>query len=58
MDRRQAHCNKRRRRHAEMRKAAVIRQENESSVEGPDDSSKAQKGQRAWKSRRPLRLQV
>ena len=58
MNRRQAHCNKRHRLHAEMRKAGVIRQENQSSIEGPDDSRTAQKALKAWKSRKALYLRL
>jgi hypothetical protein len=35
-----------------MREATVIRQEKDSSREGPDDSVKAQKAQSNWKSRK------
>lgn len=61
MNRRAAHCAKRRRAHAELRKAGVIRQEYQSSVEGPDDSKKAQKALGNWKARKPslyLRFQI
>jgi hypothetical protein len=58
MNRRQMHCVKRRIQHAKMRATTVIRQEHESSREGPDDSPSAQKAQRSLKSRKALSLAV
>ena len=50
--RREAHCARRRGAHHAMRREGIIRQEGESSMEGPDDSPKAAKAQKAWKARR------
>jgi hypothetical protein len=57
-DRRKAHCARRRGRHAELRKTAVVRQEHESSREGSNDSGYAQKAQANLKSRKALRLRL
>lgn len=57
-NRRQAHCAKRHLHHMKMRMTAVIRQEHESSKEGPDDSRTAQKAQTSLKSRKALSLAV
>lgn len=58
MNRRAAHCKNRRGHHAKMRETTVIRQESQSSMEGPDDSRSAQKSQRNLKSRKALLLAV
>ena len=50
--RREAHCHSRRGIHHARRTGGILRQENESSAEGPDDSPKAAKAQKAWKPRR------
>ena len=47
-----AHCHSRRGIHHARRTGGIIRQENESSMEGPDDSAKAAKATKAWKPRR------
>jgi hypothetical protein len=47
----QHHC-RRRVSHTRMRHGGILRQENESSMEGPDDSAKAAKATKAWKARR------
>jgi hypothetical protein len=39
--------------HTQIRQGGIIRQENESSMEGPDDSRQAQQPAKAWKARRP-----
>jgi len=49
--RQQAHCARRGAHHAR-RTGGILRQENESSAEGPDDSPKAAKATKAWKPRR------
>lgn len=51
--RREAHCHSRRGIHHQRRTGGILRQENESSMEGPDDSRQAQKPAKAWKARRP-----
>lgn len=56
-NRRQVHCARRRGRHAVLRETAVVRQENESSSEGPKDSKSALKAEGNLKSRKPLYLQ-
>jgi hypothetical protein len=50
--RRAAHCARRRGVHHARRTGGILRQENESSAEGPDDSPKAAKATKAWKPRR------
>jgi hypothetical protein len=50
--RREAHCAQRRGIHHARRTGGILRQEGESSAEGPDDSPKAAKAQKAWKARR------
>lgn len=51
-NRRQVHRARRRGRHAILRETAVVRQEKDSSREGPDDSASALKGQASLKSRK------
>ena len=51
--RREAHCHSRRGIHHQRRTGGILRQEGESSAEGPDDSRTAQKSAKAWKARRP-----
>jgi len=50
--RRQAHCRLRRGIHHAMRTGGIMRQEGQSSMEGPDDSPKAAKAAKAWKARK------
>jgi hypothetical protein len=47
----QAHCQRRGAHHAR-RTGGILRQENESKSEGPDDSPKAAKATQALKARR------
>ena len=51
--RREAHCHSRRGIHHQRRTGGILRQEGESSTEGPDGSPKAQKAVKAQKARRP-----
>lgn len=51
-DRRQAHNCRRRVSHTKMRREGIIRQERESSREGPDDSPRAQAPVKALRARR------
>lgn len=51
--RREAHCRSRRGIHHARRTGGILRQEGESSMEGPSDSAKAQKPAKAWKARKP-----
>jgi hypothetical protein len=46
-----AHC-RRRGAHSRMRNGGIVRQEGQSSAEGPSDSPKAQKAAKAWKARK------
>ena len=50
--RREAHCHSRRGIHHARRTGGILRQEGQSSREGPDDSARAQKPARALKARR------
>lgn len=50
--RREAHRARRRDTHSRMRLGGVMRQEGESSREGPDESPKAAKAVKAWKARK------
>jgi len=50
--RREMHCSRRRGTHHQRRTGGILRQENESRQEGPDDSRQAAKAQKAWKARR------
>jgi hypothetical protein len=52
MNRRQSHIQRRRVHHAIMRVTKVMRQEWQSSTEGPNDSPKAQKAQSSLKARK------
>jgi hypothetical protein len=51
-NRRKSHFDRRRTHHMAMRITKVMRQEWQSSIEGPNDSPKAQKAQTALKSRK------
>lgn len=50
--RREAHCHSRRGIHHARRTGGILRQEDESSREGPQDSPKAQRAAKAWKARK------
>jgi hypothetical protein len=50
--RRELHCARRRGTHHARRTGGILRQEDESKQEGPDDSAKAAKAAKAWKARR------
>jgi hypothetical protein len=46
------HCRRRGNLHAR-RRGGIMRQESQSSSEGPDDSRQAQQPAKAWKPRKP-----
>lgn len=50
--RREAHCHSRRGIHHARRTGGILRQEGESSREGPSGSPKAAKAVKAWKARK------
>ena len=50
--RREAHCHSRRGLHHQRRTGGILRQEGESSAEGPNDSKQAAKPAKAWKARK------